>query len=974
MSEVVTGTLAQVAAALRAKQVSSVELTRAVLARVDAAQGALNAFVTVDAEGALAQARAADAALAKGDAPPLAGVPIAHKDVIMTAGLRTTCGSRMLENFTAPFDAFVVEGLRNAGTVLIGKTNMDEFAMGSSNETSYFGTVKNPWNTDYVPGGSSGGSAAAVAARLVPGTTGTDTGGSIRQPASLSGICGMKPTYGVCSRYGLIAFASSLDTPGMFARTAEDCGLMLNAMAGHDARDSTSLDRPREDYTRDLTLPLQGLRIGLPAEYFGSGIDADVAAAVAAALAEFRKLGATTVDIALPNVNLSVPVYYVIAPAEASSNLSRFDGVRYGHRAEKYTDLMDMYKKSRAEGFGAEVKRRILVGTYVLSHGYYDAYYLKAQQVRRLIADDFARAYEKCDVIMGPTAPSPAFKFGAKTDDPVQMYLNDIFTIAGNLTGAPAISIPCGFDRRGLPIGLQIQGNYFTEAHLLRVAHQFQLASDWHRAPRSRERSGVMAAWEVVIGLETHAQLSTAAKIFSGASTAFGAAPNTQASAVDIALPGVLPVLNKGAVERAIRFGLAVGATINQRSVFARKNYFYPDLPKGYQISQYEIPVVAGGGLDIVSPTRGPIRIALTRAHLEEDAGKSLHEDFHGMSGIDLNRAGTPLLEIVTEPDMRSSDEAVAYAKQLHALVQWVGICDGNMQEGSFRCDANVSVRRAGEPLGTRCEIKNLNSFRFMQEAIDFEVRRQIALIEDGGRVVQETRLYDPDKHETRSMRSKEDAQDYRYFPDPDLPPLVIDKAWIKRVEESMPELPEAMKRRLVEQHGVTDYDATLLTASRGLVDYYEMTAKALQAGNAPAHKLVANWVLGEFSAALHKAELDIADAPVAAAQLAGLLKRVSDGTISGKIAKDVFDAMWAGEHGGEPDAIIAAKGLTQISDAGAIEKIVDDVIAANPAIVAEVKAGKEKAFNSLVGKVMAASKGKANPAQVNAILKQKLS
>jgi aspartyl-tRNA(Asn)/glutamyl-tRNA(Gln) amidotransferase subunit A len=316
---------------------------------------------------------------------------------------------------------------------------------------------------------------------LVPGATGTDTGGSIRQPASLSGICGLKPTYGVCSRYGLIAFASSLDTPGMFARTAEDCALMLNAMAGHDARDSTSLDRAREDYTRDLTLPLQGLRIGLPAEYFGSGIDPDVAAAIAAALAEFRKLGATTVDIALPNVNLSVPVYYVIAPAEASSNLSRFDGVRYGHRAEKYTDLMDMYKKSRAEGFGAEVKRRILVGTYVLSHGYYDAYYLKAQQVRRLIADDFQRAYERCDVIMGPTAPSPAFKIGAKTDDPVQMYLNDIFTIAGNLTGAPAMSIPCGFDRRGLPIGLQVQGNYFSEAKILNVAHRYQLATDWHR-------------------------------------------------------------------------------------------------------------------------------------------------------------------------------------------------------------------------------------------------------------------------------------------------------------------------------------------------------------------------------------------------------------------------------------------------------------------------------------------------------------
>jgi len=482
--------------------------------------------------------------------------------------------------------------------------------------------------------------------------------------------------------------------------------------------------------------------------------------------------------------------------------------------------------------------------------------------------------------------------------------------------------------------------------------------------------------WEVVIGLETHAQLSTAAKIFSGASTAFGAAPNTQAAAVDIALPGVLPVLNRGAVERAIRFGLAVGATINERSVFARKNYFYPDLPKGYQISQFEIPVVSGGFVAIVSPTRGPIRIALTRAHLEEDAGKSLHEDFHGMTGIDLNRAGTPLLEIVTEPEMRSSDEAVAYARQLHALVQWVGICDGNMQEGSFRCDANVSVRREGEPLGTRCEIKNLNSFRFMQEAIEFEVRRQIALLEDGARVVQETRLYDPDKHETRSMRSKEDAQDYRYFPDPDLPPLVIDNNWITRVRESMPELQEAMKRRLVSQHGLTEYDATLLTANRALVDYYGQAVKALQAGDAQSNKLVANWVLGEFSAALHKVELDVAHAPVSAAQLAGLLKRVADGTISGKIAKDVFDAMWAGEAHGEnaADTIIATRGLTQISDSGAIGKIVDDVLAANPAIVAEVKAGKERAFNSLVGKVMAASKGKANPAQVNAILKTKLS
>jgi aspartyl-tRNA(Asn)/glutamyl-tRNA(Gln) amidotransferase subunit A len=490
-----TGTLTELSHALRTKRVSSVELTEATLARIAAHNPTLNAFITIDADGALTAARDADARRAREDAGPLTGIPIAHKDVMMTAGLKTTCGSRMLENFTAPYDAFVVEGLKRAGTVLVGKTNMDEFAMGSSNETSHFGAVRNPWNVEYVPGGSSGGSSAAVAARLVPGATGTDTGGSIRQPASLSGICGLKPTYGVCSRYGLVAFASSLDTPGAFAQTAEDCALLLNAMAGHDARDSTSLDRPVEDYTRLIDAPardkpLAGLRIGLPEEYLGEGVDADVAAAVEAATAVLRSLGATPVDVTLPNVNLSVPVYYVIAPAEASSNLSRFDGVRYGHRAAKYADLLDMYRKSRAEGFGAEVKRRILVGTYVLSHGYYDAYYLKAQQVRRLIADGFRHAYERCDVILGPTAPSPAFKFGAKSDDPVQMYLNDIFTIAANLTGAPAISIPCGFDRRGLPIGLQIQGNYFDEARILDIAHRFQQATDWHRrAPTLAENA-----------------------------------------------------------------------------------------------------------------------------------------------------------------------------------------------------------------------------------------------------------------------------------------------------------------------------------------------------------------------------------------------------------------------------------------------------------------------------------------------------
>ena len=471
--------------ALRTRKISSVELAQDALARIAASQSSLNAFITVDADGALASARAADAMLARGDAPPLTGIPIAHKDVLMTAGLRTTCASRMLENFVAPYDAHVVARLRGAGTVLVGKTNMDEFAMGSSNENSHFGPVRNPWHAQCIPGGSSGGSAVAVAARIVPAATGTDTGGSIRQPAAMSGVSGIKPTYGACSRYGLVAFASSLDTPGAFAQDAEGCALLLTAMAGHDARDSTSLDRPAEDYARALRAPssakpLAGLRVGLPREYFDAGVEPAVAGAIEDALVQLRALGATTVDISLPAVKHSVPVYYVLAPAEASSNLSRFDGVRYGHRAERYADLNDMYCRTRAEGFGAEVKRRILVGTYVLSHGYYDAYYLKAQKVRRLIAQDFLRAFERCDVIAGPTAPTCAFAIGAKADDPVQMYLNDIFTIAANLTGMPAMSIPCGFAPGGLPIGLQIQGNHFDEVRILNVAHRFQQVTDWH--------------------------------------------------------------------------------------------------------------------------------------------------------------------------------------------------------------------------------------------------------------------------------------------------------------------------------------------------------------------------------------------------------------------------------------------------------------------------------------------------------------
>ncbi len=472
-------TIAEISAGLKAGKFSSEELTQDLLARIDRIDGKLNSFVTVTAEQAQAAARAADERIKANKATPLTGVPIAHKDIFCTEGVKTSCGSKMLDNFIAPYNATVVERMHAAGAVMLGKTNMDEFAMGSSNETSFYGAVKNPWDLERVPGGSSGGSAAAIAARLVPGATGTDTGGSIRQPAALCGVTGLKPTYGRVSRYGMIAFASSLDQGGPFARTAEDCALLLNAMSGFDGRDSTSIDKPVPDYTATLKDSIAGLKIGLPKEYFSEGLDAGMAQAVEQAIDVYKSMGCEIKEISLPNTHLSVPAYYVVAPAECSSNLSRFDGVRYGYRCENPSDLTDLYERSRGEGFGSEVKRRIMIGTYALSAGYYDAYYLKAQQIRRLISDDFTQAFADVDVIMGPTSPTTAFKLGEKTDDPVSMYLSDIYTIAANLAGLPGMSIPAGFSN-GLPVGLQLIGNYFDEGGLLAAAHQYQQQTDWH--------------------------------------------------------------------------------------------------------------------------------------------------------------------------------------------------------------------------------------------------------------------------------------------------------------------------------------------------------------------------------------------------------------------------------------------------------------------------------------------------------------
>ncbi len=476
-----TKTLSELSALLEAGDVTSVQLTEHFLQRIKDHDPQLNSFITVTSEQALKAAADADEKRKAGNAGPLTGIPIAHKDIFCTKDVKTTCGSKMLDNFESPYDATVVEKMQQAGVIMLGKTNMDEFAMGSSNETSFYGAVKNPWNTKAVPGGSSGGSASSVAARLTPAATGTDTGGSIRQPASLCGITGLKPTYGRVSRYGMIAFASSLDQAGPMAQSAEDCALLLNAMSGFDPKDSTSLEKEVPDYTADLNKPLSGLKIGLPKEYFGEGLSAGTDEVVKKAIEEYKNLGAEIIDISLPNTHLAVPVYYVVAPAECSSNLSRFDGVRFGHRCDDPKDLEDLYKRSRAEGFGEEVKRRILVGTYALSAGYYDAYYIKAQQIRRLISDDFVKAFEKVDVIMGPSSPETAFNIGEKSDDPISMYLSDIYTIAVNLAGLPGMSVPAGFDNN-MPVGLQIIANHFDESRLLNVAHQYQLNTDWHKA------------------------------------------------------------------------------------------------------------------------------------------------------------------------------------------------------------------------------------------------------------------------------------------------------------------------------------------------------------------------------------------------------------------------------------------------------------------------------------------------------------
>ncbi|CAN5951493.1 unnamed protein product [Sphagnum jensenii] len=847
---------------------------------------------------------------------PLYGIPLGIKDVLVMDGVRTTAGSKMLDNYIPPYTATAVQKLEKAGAISLGKMNMDEFAMGSSNENSAYGNVFHPTHPDRVPGGSSGGSATAVAADLCFAALGTDTGGSIRLPASFCGIVGMKPTYGRISRYGQIAFASSLDQIGPMTKTVEDAAILTQIMSGVDVYDASSSEEPIEDWKKIVVdtaknPSAKGLRVGVPKEYFIDGIDAEVKAAIEGTIEKLKAQGAEIIPVTLPHTQYAVATYYVIAVSEASSNLSRYDGVRFGVRppaAMEATSTADFYKRVRAN-FGSEVKRRIILGTFALSSGYYDAYYKKAGQVRRLMRQDFENAFQKVDVIASPG------RYDCRRS--LQMSITHL----------------------GIPVD-----------------------------PRTE--------FETVIGLEVHVQLSTDSKIFSTAKARLSETEsvsaevsNANTTAVCAGHPGTLPSPNKKAIEYAIRAGLATHCRINLKNVFSRKHYFYPDLPKGYQISQLDLPICEHGYLDIELGEGGAIskRIGLTRIHMEEDAGKSTH--FSGYSLVNLNRAGIPLVEVVSEPDMRSSEEAGAYLRKLYAIVTCIGICDGNLQEGNFRCDANVSIRPKGSSeLGTRTEIKNVNSFRFVEKAIAYEAERQRQVILAGDKVIQETRLYDSQKNQTSSMRSKEEAQDYRYFPDPDLPPLIIEQKTVDQIKASLPELPDQTRDRYVKDFALSRDDAGLLTTIQTLARFFEASVKLAGPSNA---KVIANLLIGEASRLINEAGIEIGASPFKPLHFSDLSKLISEKTISSTAAKQIITLLF--NEGGDVNTLVEREGLKQVNDLSAIEPLIDQILIANPKQLEEFRSGKDKLLGFFVGQAMKATQGKANPALLQELVIKKL-
>ena len=939
---------------------------------------------------------------------PLDGVPIAVKDVMATAGLPTTCGSRILEGWIPPYDATVVARLRAAGLPILGKTNMDEFAMGSSTEHSAYGPTHNPWDLDRIPGGSGGGSAAAVAAFEAPLAVGTDTGGSIRQPGAVTGTVGVKPTYGGVSRYGLVALANSLDQAGPVTRTVLDAALLHEVIGGHDPLDSTSADAPlpalveaaRQGADGDLT----GVRIGVIKELGGEGYQSGVLSRFQESVDLMVEAGAEVVEVSCPSFVHALATYYLILPAEASSNLAKFDAMRYGLRVlpDDIDDpsAEDVMRATRDAGFGDEVKRRIILGTYALSSGYYDAYYGQAQKVRTLISRDFDAAFERADVLVSPTAPTTAFKLGEKVDDPLAMYLNDLATIPANLSGVPGISVPSGLaEEDGLPAGTQVLAPALADDRVYRVGAALEtlLVKKWggpildQAPPLPRGPSGEEGAqmsdtllsfeealekFDPALGLEVHVELNTNSKMFCGCPTEFGAAPNSQVCPTCLGLPGAMPVVNEKAVESAIRMGLALNCEIAEWCRFARKNYFYPDMPKNFQTSQYDEPICFEGWTE-VEVDGETFRIEIERAHMEEDTGKSLHVGgatgrIHGAaySLVDYNRAGIPLIEIVTKPIMGTREKAPlvakAYVGQLREMLLGLGVSDVRMEQGSLRCDVNLSLSPKGDGgLGIRTETKNVNSLRSVERAVRFEMQRHAAILDAGGSILQETRHWHEDTGVTTSGREKSDAEDYRYFPEPDLVPVAPTREWVEELRETLPEPPRVRRVRLQQDWGFSDLEMrdTVGAGALGLVE------ETIAAGAPP--QAARKWWLSEMARRANEAGQEIADLGVTPTDVARVQALVDEGRINDKLARQVFDGLLAGE--GTPDEIVAARGLAIVSDDGALGTAVDNAIAAFPDVADKIRAGKVAAAGALIGAVMKEMRGQADAGRVRELILEKL-
>ena len=861
--------------ALRNRTCSARELTESFLAQIDRREPELHAFLTVSREEALAAADDADRRLAAGEPlSPLDGVPFAVKDNLCTKNVRTTCASRALEHFVPPYDATAVARLRAAGCVMLGKTNLDEFAMGCDTGSSAFGPTRHPLDPARVPGGSSGGSAAAVASWEAPLALGSDTGGSVRQPAALCGVVGLRPTYGRISRSGLTGFAPSFDQVGLLARTPADCAALLALTAGFDPLDATSARRPAESFADELEAGVRGLRIALLQEGLDEAGPA-VRRSTERAAARLESLGARVEPLSLPFLREMLPAYHILTAAEASSNLARFDGVRYGLRAPG-DGWRESIRESRSAGFGMEVKRRILLGTFVLEKEQRGACFSRAQRLRRRTAADLREALGRFDLVLLPTAPETAWRWEEERD-PLALYRSDLFTVPAAIAGLPAVSVPFG-EENGLPIGVQFMGRAWDGSAA--AARRSDIAAGGVNG-MEENRNRPAASYETVIGLETHIALKTETKAFCSCAVTFGAEPNTHCCPVCLGMPGALPVLNEKAVEYAAKAGLLLHCRVSLVSHMDRKQYFYPDLPKGYQISQDDEPLCTDGWLEIPAADGGKKRVRIERIHLEEDAGKLIHTAEGTL--IDCNRCGVPLIEIVTKPDFRSAEEVVAYLQELREIIRFAGLSDCRMNEGSLRCDVNLSLRpRGSEELGERAELKNLNSFQFAAKAIAFEAERQAAVLASGGALFPETRGFCEETGETYAMRRKESQDDYRFLPEPDLPPVVLTQEQIDRWRSELPEPPAERRARYESAYGLSRETAALLTVSRAAADRFEEAA-----ARTPWARQLANLLAAD-------PERLEAGIPVAAQSLAELAALLGEGSVGAAAARRILDELWA--------------------------------------------------------------------------------